>query len=155
MRLSLLSPIFAVISILSFAQYASAEKLLKSSSLNTCQDNSSFTASLFNVELTPDNQPVSFDIVGVSSISGNVSFGIDIIAYGISIYQKSINPCDVGLNGMCPMTNGPLDILSNVQLDQSVINQIPSIVYGVPDIDVIVKVQINGTDDPTVSLACV
>jgi hypothetical protein len=155
MHLSLLSPIIAIISILSFAEYASADKLLKSSSLNTCQDNSSFTASLFNVELTPDNKTVTFDIVGVSSISGNVSFGIDIIAYGISIYQKNINPCDVGLNGMCPMTNGPLDILSNVQLDQSVVNQIPSIVYGVPDIDVIVKVQINGTDDPTVSLACV
>ena len=155
MRLSLLSPIIAITSILSFAQYASAAQLLKSSSLNTCQDNSSFTASLFNVELTPNNQTISFDIVGVSTISGNVSFGIDIIAYGISIYEKDINPCDVGLDGMCPMTNGPLDIQSNVQLNQSVIDQIPSIVYGVPDIDVIVKVQINGTDDPTVSLACV
>lgn len=155
MRLSMISPFIAITSILSFAQYASAEKLLKSSSLNTCQDNSSFTASLFNVVLTPDNRTVSFDIVGVSSVSGNVSFGIDIIAYGISIYTKDLNPCNVGLNGMCPMTNGPLDILSNVQLDQSVINQIPSIVYGVPDIDVIVKVQINNTANPDVSVACV
>jgi len=53
------------------------------------------------------------------------------------------------------MATGQIDIKSNVQLEQSVINQIPSIAYGVPDLDATVKIHINATANPLVSLACV
>lgn len=155
MRLSLFSPLLALTTVLSFVSLGSAEKLLKTTSLNTCQSNSSFTASLFNVVFTPDNGSVAFDIVGVSSISGNVSFGLEVKAYGISIYKQTLNPCELNLPGMCPMTNGPIDINSNAQNLQDAAKQVPSLVYGVPDIDVKVIVRINGTNNPLVSLACV
>lgn len=152
----LLSPFVFVTSFLSLLSGASAIRLIESKSLNTCQDNSSFTASLFNVVFTPDNRTITYDIVGVSSVQGNVSFGIEVSAYGYTFVKQTIDPCTVkGMSGMCPMATGQLDINSNLQFDQSVINQIPAIAYGVPDLDANVKVHINSTANPQVSLACV
>jgi len=152
----LLSPFVFVTSFLSLLSGASAIRLIESKSLNTCQDNSSFTASLFNVVFTPDNRTITYDIVGVSSVQGNVSFGIEVSAYGYTFIKQTIDPCTVkGMSGMCPMATGQLDINSNLQFDQSVINQIPGIAYGVPDLDANVKVHINSTANPQVSLACV
>jgi len=111
---------------------------------------------LFDVIFTPDNRTFTFDIVGVSSIQGNVTFGIEVTAYGLSVVTKQLDPCTIeDMSGLCPMATGQIDIKSNVQLEQSVINQIPSIAYGVPDLDATVKIHINATANPLVSLACV
>lgn len=155
MRFSILSPFVTLISILSLLSGAQAVKLIESKSLNACQDNSSFTASLFNVVFTPNNRTITFDIVGVSSIQGNVSFGIEVTAYGYSLLKETLDPCNMNLNGMCPMSTGQIDIQSNLQLDQSTVDRIPGIAYGVPDLDANVKVVINATSNPDVSLACV
>lgn len=53
------------------------------------------------------------------------------------------------------MATGQIDIQSNLQLDASTVDQIPAIAYGVPDLDANVKVVINATANPGVSLACV
>jgi hypothetical protein len=155
MRFSTLSPVVALLSFSSLLSGVSAIKLIESKSLNTCQDNSSFTASLFNVVFTPNNRTITFDIVGVSSIQGNVTFGIDVTAYGYSFINETLNPCDMNLAGMCPMATGQIDIQSNIQLDQSTVDAIPGIAYGVPDLDANVKVVIKAKDNPSVSLACV
>lgn len=155
MRSSILSPLVTLISLLSLLSSAQAIKLIESKSLNACQDNSSFTASLFNVVFTPNNRTITFDIVGVSSIQGNVSFGIEVTAYGYTLLKETLNPCNMNLNGMCPMSTGQIDIQSNLQLDQSTVDKIPGIAYGVPDLDANVKVVINATSNPDVSLACV
>lgn len=152
---TLFSPLVFLISLLSLTPSASAENYIASTSLNTCQDNSSLTASLFNVVFTPNNRTLTFDIVGVSNIQGNVSFGITVTAYGYTVFHENLNPCTSNLDGMCPMSTGQLDIQSNVQLSASDVAQIPGIAYGVPDLDANVKVQINSTDNPGVSLACV
>jgi hypothetical protein len=156
MRPSLSSPFVFLTSILSFLSSASAIRLIESKSLNACQDNSSFTASLFNVVFTPDNLTLTFDIVGVSSVQGNVTFGIEVTAYGLNILTETLNPCtQKDLSGMCPMSTGQIDIQSNIQLSQDTVDQIPGIAYGVPDLDANVKVLINQTSNPDVSVACV
>ncbi|TVY41054.1 Flavin carrier protein 2 [Lachnellula cervina] len=152
----IMSPFVIVTAFLSLLSGASAIRLLETKSLNTCQDNSSFTASLFNVVFTADNATITYDIVGVSSVQGNVSFGIEVSAYGYVFIKQTIDPCNTkGMSGMCPMATGQLDINSNLQFDQSTISQIPGIAYGVPDLDANVKVQINQTSNPGVSVACV
>ncbi|TVY32064.1 Flavin carrier protein [Lachnellula subtilissima] len=152
----MLSPFVFVTAFLSLLSGASAMRLIESKSLNTCQDNSSFTASLFNVVFTPDNRTITYDIVGVSSVQGNVSFGIEVSAYGYVFIKQTIDPCNTkGMSGLCPMATGQLDINSNLQFDASTISQIPGIAYGVPDLDANVKVQINQTSNPGVSVACV
>ncbi|KAI1002844.1 Flavin carrier protein 2 [Podosphaera aphanis] len=153
---SLLASFISLITFFSFhLRVFAAERLIESKSLNACQDNSSFTASLFNVIFTPNNKTITFDIVGVSSIQGNVSFAIEVKAYGYTVVKRVLDPCDMGLPGMCPMSTGQIDILSNIQLEDDTINQIPGIAYGVPDLDANVKVVINATANPDVSLACV
>ena len=150
------SPFVFLTSLLSFLSSASAVRLIESKSLNACQDNSSFTASLFNVVFTPDNLTLTFDIVGVSSVQGNVSFGIEVTAYGYTFLKETLNPCTMkDLSGMCPMSTGQIDIQSNIQLSQDTVDQIPGIAYGVPDLDANVKVLINQTSNPDVSVACV
>jgi hypothetical protein len=157
MRPSILfSPFVLLTSFLSLLSGTSAVRLIESKSLNACQDNSSFTASLFNVVFTPDNLTLTFDVVGVSSIQGNVTFGIEVTAYGLAIFKETLDPCtQKSLNGMCPMSTGQIDIQSNIVLEQSTVDSIPGIAYGVPDLDANVKVVINSTTNPGVSLACV
>lgn len=151
----LLSPFIFTLSLLSLLSGASAVRLIESKSLNTCQDNSSFTASLFNVVFTPNNRTLTFDVVGVSSIQGNVSFGIEVFAYGYRFIKQTLNPCNMDLAGMCPMSTGQIDIQSNLVLDEDTVNKIPGIAFGVPDLDANVKIHINATANPDVSLACV
>lgn len=156
MRLSLMRrPLWllgAAISTLSHS--AHAERVIESSSLNPCQQNSSFTATLFQVVFTPSNGSLAFDIVGVSSISGKVLAQFEIIAYGISILHRTIDPCTSGLAGMCPMNTGQINIQSNFIIPPNVVKIIPSIAYGVPDLDGAVRVYINDTDTNT-TVACV
>ncbi|RKF58440.1 Flavin carrier protein 2 [Erysiphe neolycopersici] len=150
-----IAPLYLVTLLFFLLKNSVAERLIESKSLNACQDNSSFTASLFNVIFTPKNKTITFDIVGVSSIQGNVSFAIEVKAYGYTVVKRVLDPCEMGLPGMCPMSTGQIDILSNIQLEDNTINQIPGIAYGVPDLDANVKVIINATANPDVSLACV
>lgn len=77
--------------------------MLSSSSLNTCQADSGFTASLFNVVYTPANNSATVDLSATSSIQGNVIFDVSITAYGLSIIRQTVDPCNIGLAGLCPM----------------------------------------------------
>ena len=156
MQLSLLSKpawlSFAAITLLS--PCVSAERIIESKSLNPCQANSSFTATLFNVAFTPANNSLGFDIVGVSSISGYVIAEIDFIAYGYQAVSQSFDPCTQNLEGMCPMNTGQINIKSNIPIPNSVIEKIPGIAYGVPDLDGLVKIYIKNKANG-VSVACV
>ena len=152
---SLPKPVWLCVAVIGFLlPFASSERLIESKSLNPCQDNSLFTATLFNVIFTPDNNSLAFDIVGVSSISGHVTAEIDVIAYGFNAVHQTLDPCTQNLEGMCPMNTGQINIQSNLNIPDSVIKDIPSIAYGVPDLDGLVKIYIReqGTNK---SLACV
>lgn len=128
--------------------------MIESNSLNPCQENSSFTATLFNVVFTPDNNSLAFDIVGVSSISGYVFAEIQVDAYGYTAVKQTLDPCEQSLAGMCPMNTGQIKIESNINIPDDVIKNIPSIAYGVPDLDGVVKVYIKNKDTKE-SVACV
>ncbi|KAL8746655.1 MAG: hypothetical protein Q9190_001344 [Brigantiaea leucoxantha] len=139
-------PFCLIITFLStFSHLASAIRLIESKSLYPCQDNSSFTATLFNVIYTPDNGSLAFDIVGVSSISGYVKAEVDLIAYGYSVTKQPLDPCKQNLQGMCPMNTGQINIQSNIPLGKDVADNIPGIAYGVPDLDGLVKIYISDT----------
>ncbi|KAK3360101.1 hypothetical protein B0T25DRAFT_565042 [Lasiosphaeria hispida] len=157
MRVSLLRPLAALASLATFAQPILAEPILQSNSLNTCQENSGFTASLFNVIFTPNNNTANVDIVAVSSIQGSVIFDVSISAYGYQIIRTKVNPCEAGLAGLCPMTAGKIPLNFNLPVGADAIKQIPGIAYTFPDLDAKVKVFINMTDGPNAgtSVACV
>lgn len=138
----------------SLSAFAAAEPMLTSNSLNTCQDDSSFTASLFNVVYTPNNNTASVDIVATSSVEGNVVFDVAISAYGYQIIRQTVNPCEIDLAGLCPMTAGKIPLNFNLPVGETAASQIPGIAYTFPDLDATVRVFLNMTDTGK-SVACV
>lgn len=139
---------------LTFTPFTSAVRFIESKSLNPCQDNSNFTATLFNVIFTPDNGTLAFDVDGVSSIEGKVTAELRVIAYGLTILKQKLDPCTMDLGGLCPMSMGQINIKSNIEVGPEVIKQIPSITYGIPDIDGLVRIYINDSASNN-SIACV
>lgn len=134
---------------------ASSGALLYTTSLSTCQENSGFSASLFDVVYTPSNGSLAVDMTASSTVQGYVIFDFIVTAYGYEIIRKSIDPCTAGdgFKGFCPMSPGNLNNPFNVPVDSSATSQIPNIAYLFPDIDARVKVFINYTDGD--SVACV
>lgn len=134
---------------------ATAENMLSSTSLNPCQANNHFSATLFDVVFTPDNGTLTWDINGVSTLTGNVSIEMSVIAYGLNVFSNTINPCESSeLVGMCPMREGPLDLKANAVLSQDALSSIPGITYTVPDLDAKVQVYFKDINNGN-SLACV
>ncbi|KAI0393288.1 hypothetical protein F5Y17DRAFT_315396 [Xylariaceae sp. FL0594] len=134
---------------------AVGEPMLTSTSLNLCQTDSQFTASLFNVVYTPNNNSAAINVVATSSIEGHVVFDINVVAYGYSIIKQRVNPCDVKLAGLCPMTAGKIPLKFNLPVDPSAEKQIPSIAYTFPDLDATVRVELRDRDNTERRLACV
>lgn len=141
--------------IATFIQFSSAIRLIESKSLNPCQDNSSFTATLFNVVFTPNNGSIAFEVTGVSSISGYVVAEVDVVVYGYNALKTNFDPCKIDLQGMCPMNIGQLNRQKfNIPVSQDVIKKVPGIFYGVPDLDGLVRIYIKDTKT-NISKACV
>ena len=90
----------------------------------------------------------------MSSISGYVTAEIDVIAYGYTAVKQKLDPCTSHLEGLCPMNTGQINIESNIDIPPNVEKFIPSITYGVPDLDGLVKVYIKN-NVTGVSEACV
>ena len=148
------SLVAAITAFIAFTPLVSAIDLIESKSLNPCQTNSSFSASLFDVTFTPNNDTLALDVVGESSIEGNVTAILEVIAYGYTAVKETLNPCDMDLEGLCPMSTGELNLQTNIVLGADVVDRLPSIVYGVPDLDMVVRIYINSTDTGE-SIACV
>ena len=105
---------------------AATRRVIESTSLNTCMSNSQFSATLFNVTFTPDNGALIIKINGYSSISGNVTALLKVIAYGYTAMEKALDPCTMkGFEGMCPMSTGQITLNSQIDVDGGVASQIP------------------------------
>jgi len=157
MRFGLARPLAAFASLATLLSPVLGAELLQSKSLNTCQENSGFSASLFNIAFTPINNTASVDVVAVSSIQGKVVFDFTVRAYGFEIIRSTFDPCDGGLRGLCPMTPGKIPLRFNLPIEAAALAQIPSIAYTFPDLDAKVTVFINMTDgeDAGMTVACV
>ncbi|KAI1382426.1 TRP-domain-containing protein [Hypoxylon crocopeplum] len=157
MRFSMRTPLLAAVSFASVILPATAERILQSTSLNICQENSGFTASLFDVVYTPSLGSAHVNISAISTIEAKVLFDIQISAYGYSFIHTIIDPCVVGLAGFCPMVSGNLGDPFVLPVPKDAAANIPSIAYDFPDLDAKVRVFINATDGTRAgqSVACV
>lgn len=156
MRFSIGSPLLAVISFASIILPVTAERILQSTSLNICQENSGFTASLFSVIYNPATNKASVNISAISTIEAKVVFDVEITIYGYSFMRTIVKPCDLGLAGFCPMNSGKTSDPFDIDVPGAS-SSIPSIAYDFPDLDAKVRIYINATDGPQAgqSVACV
>lgn len=154
MRPFVRSPLAFLASLAALLSPAASERMLKSSSLNTCQQNSQFSASLFNVVYTPSNGSANINVVATSSIQGNVKFDISAYAYGYNFLNKVFDPCTMKISGLCPMMAGQLTFDLEFNLGEAAGTDIPSIAYEIPDLDAQVQVFVNMSSTGE-SVACV
>ncbi|KAI1175067.1 hypothetical protein F4777DRAFT_346095 [Nemania sp. FL0916] len=139
-----------------FVLPSSAERKLETNSLNSCQANSGFTASLFNLRYVPSKNSIDVNISAVSTIEAHVIFDVSITAYGYEFYSLNLDPCKFNLAGFCPMVSGNLGDPFSLTVDPSTAKLVPGIAYTFPDIDAKVMIYINATSGPMTgqSLAC-
>jgi len=140
-----------------FSSATLADRILETNSLEPCPGTTDggFTATLFDVTVTPDNNTVTYDITAVVSISGKVNATIDIIAYGYSIKAIKLDPCSTpALTQLCPLSPGSFNLPSNLQLDPGTLNAVPGIAYSIPDVDAVVRATITNVTDGSM-VACV
>jgi hypothetical protein len=106
-----------------------AIRVIESTSLNLCMDNSGLKATFFRVVFTPDNRTLTFRIDGGSEISDRVLLDLEVSGYGWNVFDKVIDPCDGGdsaLKGLCPMKVGDLpNVWSNAQIPGDALKQVP------------------------------
>ena len=150
------APLVALASLTALLQPVMAVNMLTSNSLNVCQANSSFTASLFNVVFTPNNNSASVEVVATSSVHGAIMFELEISAYGYAFLHQTLDPCKMNLGGLCPMSAGHLQFTFNQEIGKDAVSQIPGIAYSIPDLDATVRVNIQlvNVTNPH-SIACV
>ncbi|KAK2616727.1 putative flavin carrier protein 3 [Conoideocrella luteorostrata] len=142
-----------VATVLSLAiQPAVGLQKLESAALSSCQPNSRFSASLFKVVFTPNNNSASFHVVAASTVENYVTFDVRVFAYGYQILNKVLDPCKLDI-GLCPMQASRFTNKFNQKIDPSVLKDLPGIAYTVPDLDASVRVFINVTGT-TESIAC-
>jgi hypothetical protein len=170
MRSPFSRPLLFLTSLVALFSFASAERVLSTTSLNSCQKHSSFTASFFNFFYFPDNGTATINMTAVSSVQGKVVFDIALFAYGHEIQRIEFDPCTSGLpsgigdaegaadgeaalKGMCPMTPAKIPLKHRFK-DLGELKQIPAIAYQIPDIDATFRIFVNMTDTKE-TLACV
>ncbi|KAH3674480.1 hypothetical protein WICMUC_003318 [Wickerhamomyces mucosus] len=131
--------------------------MVKTSSLLTCMSNSQLTASYFNVEFYPSNQTVVFDIDASTTITGNIIAEFSLIAYGLNVLQETVNPCKLGITELCPLAEsaGRINVDSNYQVSDTIVDMIPGVAYTIPDLDARVRVLVYAENDTSTALACV
>jgi hypothetical protein len=137
------------------ASFTTADRVLESKSLNSCQRGSLITASLFHVVITPNNSVATFNVNAVASVQGKVLFDVSLVVYGYQFIRQVVDPCSNSLDlpALCPMTPGDIEIKFNFKLGDA-LDQVPDIAYGIPDLDATVRAFVNMTDTGE-SVACV
>lgn len=111
-------------------------------SLVTCMEDSQISPSYFNVTFNADDRSLRYNLDLATEISGNVTAHIQIYAYGFVLIDKTFDMCNMGWKQFCPLYPGALQISSIEYLSESVVKQIPSIAFNVPNIDAVVKVDV-------------
>ncbi|RMJ03482.1 hypothetical protein BHE90_015521 [Fusarium euwallaceae] len=142
----IMKPLAVLASVAALAAPVSGEKLLYSNSLNACQKENGFSASMFQVTLTPNNGSARVVAAATSSIQGKVIFDIRLSAYGYQFLQKEFDPCTNNLPGLCPMVSGKIPFKFNLPVGKDNLKQVPGIAYTVPDLDATVRVYVNRSD---------
>jgi hypothetical protein len=152
MRSSILTPFISALA--AMASLASAERILQSKSLSSCQKQSDFSAQLFHVQYTPGNNSASVNMAVTSSVNGYVVFDITLTAYGYEVINEKVKPCETEeLKGLCPMKTGSNEYTFPLNVPEGAADMIPGIAYTIPDLDAKAKIFVNMTDTGK-SVAC-
>ncbi|KAK2012451.1 TRP-domain-containing protein [Colletotrichum eremochloae] len=153
MKLTAVIPYLIYASLAAFFPSAYADKILQSSSLNSCLKDSDFSASLFNIVVSANNGSVTANVAAVVSVEGKAVFDVALRVYGYQYIRKTIDPCTANLQGLCPMKPGKIDMEFSFELGDA-LDAVPDIAYTIPDLDATIRALVNLTETGE-TVACV
>ena len=96
---------------LTFVDSAAAVRMLQAKALYPCTSSTkqALAVNSFKIALFPDNGTVSIDFTGVASFSGKFLVDLTLLVYGYPAIQKTLDPCDYQLPGLCPLNTKNLN----------------------------------------------
>lgn len=77
-------------------------------SMSTCMEDSGLIATIFRITYYPDLGKMVYRVDGMTSIEGEVIVNLIIMAYGIQVLNKTIDPCILKMPQLCYLQPGPL-----------------------------------------------
>lgn len=106
---------------------ANAQRISHSTSFDSCQDNTTFTATKFDAALNPDNSTLVYSLVGLNTFSGNVTIDLSLISNGEAFYSQTLDPCDsLSIAALCPSHPGQITLEASQEIPESLLDQLPA-----------------------------
>ncbi|KAF2729013.1 TRP-domain-containing protein [Polyplosphaeria fusca] len=135
---------------------ALAADILKTNGYSSCQDQSDIKVNNLDIEFDRATKKVKFDVAGESESEQKVMATLIVNAYGKEVYKNEFNPCDdnTKVPKLCPIPKGQFSANGEQSIPDSILSNIPSIAFNVPDLDSQATLQLKAVDGGQ-QLACI
>ena len=107
---------------LSLAPPVAAERLLQSHALVPCSNDGIISVNHFDIVFTPGNTSATVSFDGEANYAGNILIDLELYVYGYKATTKSIDPCTLKVDALCPLQKDTALNIANVPLDLSNVN---------------------------------
>ncbi|KAI1370730.1 TRP-domain-containing protein [Hypoxylon crocopeplum] len=105
----------------------------------------------FDAAFYYDNSTILFHLDGTTNIRNeDIMLYISVEAYGESRFAMTVNPCNVNIYSMCPLSaENPVEAYALFQIGPQQVSGIPQIAYEVPDLEGFARIQIFANSSQT------
>ncbi|KAI1452594.1 TRP-domain-containing protein [Annulohypoxylon moriforme] len=105
----------------------------------------------FDAAFYYDNSTILFHLDGTTNIRNeSIMLYISVEAYGESRFSMTVNPCNVNIYSMCPLSaEQPVEAFALFPIGPQQVSGIPQIAYEVPDIEGYARIQIFANSSQT------
>ncbi|OTA58631.1 TRP-domain-containing protein [Hypoxylon sp. EC38] len=105
----------------------------------------------FDAAFYYDNSTILFHLDGTTNLRNeSIMLYISVEAYGESRFSMMVNPCNVNIYSMCPLSaEQPVEAFALFQIGPQQVSGIPQIAYEVPDIEGFARIQIFANSSQT------
>lgn len=113
------SHINSILITLGFLRLVTGSQILTTSGFISCLPESNITVQNLDIKYNADEKQVTFDVTGTSASEQNVTAQLNVVAYGINVYQRSFDPCSSStyVSHLCPgMSCYPISHLRLIKL---------------------------------------
>jgi hypothetical protein len=134
-----------------------AADILKTNGFSSCLDGQGdIKVNKLNIEFDRSTKKVTFDVSGTNEVEQKVMATLTVNAYGRELYNKEFDPCsgEYKVDQLCPVPKGTFGAQGEQSIPDSIMSQIPSIAFNIPDIDSQARLQLKAIDGGK-DLACI
>lgn len=100
----------------SLPRAALGEQILETQGFASCLANSDISIQRSDIKYDNSKKIVTFDLAGTTLKSQKVQVQMQVVAYGVVVYEKTFNPCDAStpVPQLCPCRKSFLELISSI-----------------------------------------